>query len=264
VATVAQALHHAHERGVLHRDLKPSNVLLDASGEPNLTDFGLAKRLEGPSASELTRSGAILGTPAYMAPEHASGQRGDVTTATDVHGLGALLYALLIGHAPFRGESVADTLLQVREHAPKPIRKSNANVPRDLETICMRCLEREPRRRYDSADAVAEELERWLKGAPITARPAGRLERGWMWCRRNPLVAGLTTSVAVVLIVSTVVSTLFAVRESNQAKTEHIERIRAENAENDTRKARDSPHRDEIRRNSMETLGSGLRPTPRP
>ena len=127
-----------------------------------------------------------------MAPEQASGQRGAVSTATDVHGLGALLYALLTGHAPFRGESVADILLQVREHSPEPIRKSNAKVPRDLETICMRCLEREPRRRYASAEAVAEELERWLRGEPIAARPVRKLERGWMWCRRNPVVAGLT------------------------------------------------------------------------
>jgi len=173
-----------------------------------------------------------------MAPEQANGQRGEVTTATDVYGLGALFYALLTGHAPFRGESVADILLQVREHSPEPIRKSNAKVPRDLETICMRCLERAPRRRYASADAVAEELDHWLSGEPITARPTGKLERSWMWCRRNRLVAGLTASVAVALIASTAVSTLFAVRESRRARGAQIERVRAEHAENETRKAR--------------------------
>ncbi len=238
-ATVAQALDHAHQRGVLHRDLKPSNILIDARGEPHLTDFGLAKRLEGAGAAETTRTGAILGTPAYMAPEQAGGRRGEVTTATDVYGLGALFYALLTGHAPYRGESVADTLVQVRERAPEPIRQSNVKVPLDLGTICMRCLEREPRRRYASADAVAEELKRWLNGEPITARPVGTLERGWMWCRRNPLVAGLTASVAVALILGTAVSTVFASRASNQARTERIMRDRAENAEKDLRTVRE-------------------------
>ncbi len=239
VATVAQAIYHAHQRGVLHRDLKPSNILLDAKGEPHVTDFGLAKRLDGTGDVETTHTGAILGTPAYMAPEQASGQRSLVTTATDVYGLGALLYALLTGHAPFRGESVADTLLQVRERSPEPIRKSNVKVPRDLETISARCLEREPRRRYASANAVAHDLELWLRGEPITARPVGKLERGWMWCRRNPLVAGLIASVAMALILGTTVSTVFAVRASNQAWTERIVRNLAETAEKDNRKARD-------------------------
>ena len=239
VAKVARAVHHAHQRGVLHRDLKPSNVLLDAQGEPHLTDFGLAKRLQDNGAAEATHTGAILGTPAYMAPEQAGGGRSEVTTATDVYGLGALLYALLTGQAPFRGESLAETLLQVREGAPDPIRKSNPKLPRDLETICMRCLEREPRRRYASADAVAGELERWLKGEPITARPVGALERGWMWCRRNPLVAGLTAAVAAVLILSTVISTKLALRASARARDERAHRVRAENAQDAANKARD-------------------------
>jgi hypothetical protein len=238
VATVARAVHHAHERGVLHRDLKPSNILLDPHGEPHLTDFGLAKRLEA-DAALLTGSGDILGTPAYMAPEQAGGQRGEVTTATDVHGLGALLYALLTGHAPFRGESVADTLVQVRGGSPEPVNKSNARVPRDLETVCMRCLEREPARRYASADAVADELERWIKGEPIAARPVGKLERGFMWCRRNPAVAGLTTSVATALILGTSISTVLAFRANDQAAAERRQRVEAENAENEAKKARD-------------------------
>ena len=167
VATASAAIHHAHQRGILHRDLKPANVLVDSDGHPHVTDFGLAKRVEGDS--ELTQSGAILGTPAYMAPEQASGKRGNVTTATDIHGLGAVFYALLTGRAPFRGRTVLDTLEQVRERGPDSPRGLNPLVPRDLEVICLKCLEKDPRNRYASADAVEEDLMRWLAGEPIGA-----------------------------------------------------------------------------------------------
>ena len=185
VAATAGAIHHAHQRGILHRDLKPANILVDAEGQPHVTDFGLAKRVEGDS--ELTRSGAILGTPAYMARSRRRARRA-VTTATDVYGLGAILYALLTGRPPFGRTTVLETLEQVRERPPEPPRKLNPRVPRDLEVICLKCLEKDPRRRYASADALAEDLKRWLAGEPIAARPVGN-RRGLVWCRRNP-VAG--------------------------------------------------------------------------
>jgi len=210
LAGAAEAIHHSHQRGILHRDLKPANVLVDVKGQPHITDFGLAKRVEGDS--ELTQSGAILGTPAYMAPEQTSGKRGTVTTSTDVYGLGAILYALLTGRAPFGGTTVLDTLEQVRERPPEPPRKLNPRIPRDLEVICLKCLEKEPRRRYASADALAEELKRYLAGKPITARPAGRLERALMWCRRNPVLAGLTGAVLALLVALAIGSTIAAIR----------------------------------------------------
>src|SRR5262249_18952536 len=146
VMTAAEAVHHGHIRGILHRDLKPANVLLDERRQPHLTDFGLAKRVQGDS--DLTQSGAILGTPPYMAPEQASGKRGMVTTATDIYGLGAILYAMVTGRAPFVGDSPLETLEQVRGRIPDPPSKHNSHVPRDLEVICLKCLEKQPEMRY--------------------------------------------------------------------------------------------------------------------
>ena len=198
LAETAQAVHHAHMRGVLHRDLKPANILVDAEGHPHVTDFGLAKRIE--SDVEMTASGAILGTPAYMSPEQAAGRRGTITTATDVYGLGAILYALLTGKAPFGGDSLVDTLQAVKERPPESPRILNPNVPRDLETICLKCLEKDPRRRYTSAQAMADDLRCWLDSRPIAARRVGAAERAWLWCKRKPAVAALSAAVALAMV----------------------------------------------------------------
>jgi WD40 repeat protein len=221
LAEVAEAVHHAHVRGILHRDLKPANILVDDAGRPHITDFGLAKRVE--ADAELTATGAVLGTPAYMAPEQALGRRGAITTATDVHGLGSVLYALLTALAPFRGDSVVDTLTKVKEQPPEPPRRLNAKVPRDLEVICLKCLEKDPQRRYPSAEALANDLRRYLAREPITARRATRWERTWRWCRRNPVVAVLETAVAGLLISVAAGASLVAVHLGHRA--EHERRV---------------------------------------
>jgi WD40 repeat protein/tRNA A-37 threonylcarbamoyl transferase component Bud32 len=197
VAAVAQAVHHAHQRGLLHRDLKPGNVLLDNDGTPHVTDFGLAKRVGGDSG--LTHSGAVVGTPSYMAPEQAMATR-SLTTAADVYGLGAVLYDLLTGRPPFLGVSPLDTLQQVLHTEPVPPRGHAPGIDRDLETVCLKCLRKEPARRYRSAEALAEDLERWLGGEPIRARSIGRAERLIKWARRRPAAAALVAVVAVALV----------------------------------------------------------------
>jgi serine/threonine protein kinase/Tfp pilus assembly protein PilF len=194
IAKLARAVHYAHEHGILHRDIKPGNVLLDANGEPHLTDFGLARLVE--TESTVTRTLEVLGTPSYMAPEQAVGNNARVTSATDVYGLGAVLYQLLTGHPPFAGGTTFETVRLVLDTEARQPRLLNPKVDRDLATICLKCLEKDPKRRYASALALAEDLEHWLKHEPILAHRTGIFTKGKKWVRRNPTIALLILSLA--------------------------------------------------------------------
>ena len=204
IAKVARTVYYAHEHGILHRDIKPGNILLDAKGEPHLTDFGLARLVE--SESTITRTLEVLGTPSYMAPEQAAGNNTKVTRPTDVYGLGAVLYQLLTSHPPFAGGTTYETIKLLLETEPRPPRLWNAKVNRDLSTICLKCLDKDPQRRYSSARAVAEDLERWLRHEPIQARHTGIVTRGRKWLQRNPTAAGIAVlSLALVSAVGVIV-----------------------------------------------------------
>ncbi|MBI2947504.1 MAG: protein kinase [Verrucomicrobia bacterium] len=265
VKAIAEAIHYAHQRGIIHRDLKPSNVLIDAQDKVRITDFGLAKRLEpdagcsildagyrrlqppasslqppvssslqnqasgiqtrASSIAELTLTGQVLGSPNYLPPEQAGGKSGDVGVHSDVYALGAILYHLLTGQPPFVAETLQATLSQVLNREPTPPRLLNPRVPLDLETVCLKCLEKEPVRRYPSAAALAEELDRYLQDEPIRARPVSWREKGWRWCRRNPVVASLGLATTILLLGFAVGSPIAAWRINR-------ERLRAEqNAE---------------------------------
>ena len=192
IAKVARTVHYAHEHGILHRDIKPGNILLDAKGEPHLTDFGLARLVE--SESSVTHTLDVLGTPSYMAPEQAVGNNTAVSSVTDVYGLGAVLYQLLTGQPPFAGGTTYETIKLLLDTEPRQPRLLNAKIDRDLSTICLKCLEKDPKRRYASALALAEDLEHWLKHEPIQARRIGVFARGKKWVRRNPTSALLAAS----------------------------------------------------------------------
>jgi eukaryotic-like serine/threonine-protein kinase len=199
IAKVARTVHYAHNHGILHRDIKPGNILLDHNGEPHLTDFGLARLVE--AESTITGTLEVLGTPSYIAPEQAAGNNAQLTSATDVYGLGAVLYQLLTGRPPFQAESTGKTIRLVLETDPVSPVVHNPSVPPDLTTICLKCLEKEPARRYASAELLAEELDRFCRGEPILARPVGWAERSWRWCRREPALAGLATALVVALVI---------------------------------------------------------------
>src|SRR6202040_687619 len=192
ITKVARTVHYAHEHGILHRDIKPGNILLDQKGEPHLTDFGLARLVE--SESTVTRTLEVMGTPSYMAPEQAVGNNAAVGTVSDVYGLGAVLYQLLTGHPPFAGGTTYETIKLLLDTEPQQPRLLNPKIDRDLSTICLKCLEKNPKRRYSSALALAEDLEHWLKHEPIVARHTGIFARGGKWVRRNPTSALLAAS----------------------------------------------------------------------
>jgi WD40 repeat protein len=238
LASVARAVHYAHQHGILHRDLKPANILLDEQGVPHVADFGLAKRVE--QDGTLTISGVALGTPNYMSPEAAAGKARQLTTATDIYSLGAILYELLTGRPPFRADTPLATMRQVMETEPKRPSTINFHADRDLEIICLKCLEKEPARRYNSAAGLADDLERFLRHEPIGARPNTVRERVIKWSRRHPAIATLSTVLAVTFIVSFVAIVFLWQRAERE--TEHVRRmteqkiaeaVRMEGANND-------------------------------
>lgn len=271
VASLAQAMESAHAAGVVHRDLKPANILLAVAGSPptdgvarlpgpgplipKITDFGLAKQLDDESGQ--TQSGAILGTPCYMSPEQAAGRGSAVGPAADVYALGAILYQMLTGRPPFQGPTVLDTLQHVRTQEPVPPRSLQPGVPRDLELICLKCLQKEPRHRYASASQLAEELRRFLAGEPLAVtRPVGAGERLWRWCRRNPPLAGALGLVALLLVAVTAVSIHSAVTSvrdtADLRKKEEEARQARKDAERNAQEA--SKNRDLAERQSVELL----------
>jgi len=238
VETLARAMHHAHERGIVHRDLKPANVLLAACGlaegaakpqaaVPKITDFGLARKLDDAGR---TREGAVIGTPNYMAPEQASGKAREVGPAADVWALGAILYECLTGRPPFLGATTVDTLALVMGAEPVSPRRLQPKVPRDLETICLKCLEKEPGRRYASASELADDLGRSLRGEPIRARPVGTGERVVKWARRKPAIASLLAGLAAVTLLGTAGVTWKYLESEEQRKLAEAERADAVDA----------------------------------
>ncbi len=217
VEILARAMAEAHRLGIVHRDLKPANILVAADGTPKITDFGLAKAVG--SESDLTQSNAIMGSPSYMAPEQAGGYTKQAGPAADIYAMGAVLYELLTGRPPFRGATLLETIEQVKSTEPVPPSRLVPKLPLDIETICLKCLEKDPEKRYETAQALAEDLKHFKADEPILARPIGRAERTWRWCRRNRLVAGLAGGIALAMVLGTIVATYFAYRAT---RGEHL------------------------------------------
>jgi serine/threonine protein kinase len=253
VKTVAEAVHYAHQHGILHRDLKPSNVLVDGSGQPHITDFGLAKAVD--EKSGLTLSGQLLGSPPYMPPEQASGKVHTISVRSDVYSLGAILYDLLCRRPPFLAETSVETLRQVVETEPAPLRLLNPKVPRDLETICLKCIEKDPQRRYCSAQELAEDLGRFLAQEPIRARRVTPPEKAWRWCKRKPALA---SSLAAILLLSGGSASIFSIQQQRAA----AQTRRAEAALSE-QKAREAEARDQAQLGQLLSRIQVMRTSPR-
>jgi len=232
MATVSRAIQYAHEQEIIHRDLKPANILLDQSGHPRVTDFGLAKRAGRDSG--LTATGQVMGTPSYMPPEQASGNASDVGPLADVYSLGATLYHVLTGRPPHQAATVVQTLRQVLQEEPLPLRQLNTAIPRDLETVCLKCLEKAPEKRVSSAGELAEELQRYLRGEPIIARPISSPERLWRWTRRHRAVSLLATALVAFTITLIGVLVVANARVRGALSGQIAERHRAEGALRDS------------------------------
>jgi WD40 repeat protein/serine/threonine protein kinase len=244
VKVIAEAVHYAHERGILHRDLKPSNVLIDSDDRPRVVDFGLAKRFTGDSS--LTISGQVLGSPSYMPPEQAGAGQVKVARYSDVYSLGAILYHLLTGRPPFQAETVPQTLNLVTNTEPVSPRLLNPGLPRDLETICLKCLEKEPKKRYRTAQALAEEVDRFLLDEPILARPVSRRERVWRWCTRKPALAGSLAALVVAMAAGMAGVTWQWRRAEQNAGNEAAQRQRADREREHAEQQRQRAEREEL------------------